>query len=115
MPCAQAVAVTLDAYDLERHHVPFVDDLAWVLDAAIGELRDVDEAFHRPIQPGEGAEGDELRHLSGHDLPDLVLINDGIPLLGLGPADAQGDLLRLRVHLHHVHVHFLTDLEQLFR
>ena len=59
-----------------------------MLDAAVRQFGDVDQTLYRPIEPGKGAECDEFCHLPRYDLADLVFIDDGIPLLRLGPADA---------------------------
>ena len=109
------MAVVLDADDLDRDDVALFDDFLRVGDAAVDELRDVDQAFDRALQADEGAERRELRDLAGDDLPFAVAGDDLFPALGLGAADAEGDLLRLVVHLQDVDRHFVADLEQLVR
>ena len=110
---AEAVAVTLDAYDLEREQVALADDVARVADAAVDKLRDVDQALHGPFDPRERAEGDQLRYQTGDHLALLVFVDDGLPLLGVGPPEAERDLLVFRVDLRDVDVDFVANLEQL--
>ena len=93
------MAVVLDANDLDGNDVALVDDFTRVVYAAVDELRDVDEAFDGPLQADEGAEGGELGHLAGNDLAFPVVGNDFFPTLGLGAADAKGDLLAFVVDL----------------
>ena len=94
---------------------PFVDDLARVVDAAVDELGDVDEALDRAFQTHERAEGRELGDLAGNDLALAVVGDDLLPALGLGAPHAEGDLLAVVVDLEDVDGHFIADLEQLVR
>ena len=112
---AEAVAVPLDAHDPGGDDVALGDHLARVVDAAIGQLGHVDEAFDRPFQPRKRAERDQLGHGAGHDLPDLEAGHDLIPLFGRGAPDREADLLRLFVDLGDEHADLLADGEHLLR
>ena len=111
---AQAVTVALDADNLQRQEVAFAHDFLRVGDAAVDEFRDMDQAFDGALDARKRAEGDELGDHAGHDAPDLVLVDDEVPLFGLRAPQAEGDLLRFGVDLHDVHVDFVADLEHLF-
>ncbi len=75
----------------------------------------MDQALDGSLDAGECAEGRELRDDAWHDFAHLVLVNDAVPVSRLGAADAQGDLLALVVHLHHVDVDLVAEVEELFR
>ena len=109
------MAVSFDADDLEREQVALPRYFPGVTDAPVDHLGDVDQALDGALDAGEGAECDELRHESGHYLPLLVLVDDGIPLLRVGPSQAEGDPLVLRVDLGHVDIDFVAHLEELRR
>ncbi len=86
--CAEAqpepVTVALDAHDAQRHDVALAHHLARVLDAAVDQLRDVNQALDRPIDPREGAERDELGDLAGHELPDAGTCRRSLPTAPAG-------------------------------
>ena len=98
---------------LQRQDVALSHRLLRVRDAAVDQLRDVDQAFDGTFDTREGAEGRELRDDARHDLADLVLVDDAVPVRRLRPADAQRDLLLLGVDLHYIYVDFVADLEEL--
>ena len=105
--------VSLDADDLQGEEVALSDHLLGVLDAAVNQLRNVDQPFDRAFNAGEGAERDQLRHQSRDHLTLVIRIDNGIPLCGVGPAQAERYLLVLSVDLRHVDVDFVTDFEEL--
>src|SRR5207244_11339474 len=51
---AEAMAVVLDANDLDGNDIALVDDFTRVVYAAVDELRDGDEGFGGPLQADEG-------------------------------------------------------------
>ena len=73
------MTVALDAHDLQRQQVALAHHFLRVRDAAVDELRHVDQAFDRTLDAREGAERHELRDHAGHDAPDLVLVDDAGP------------------------------------
>ena len=81
-------------------------------DALFNQLGDVDQPFNRPLNPGEGAEGDELRDEPCHYLSLRILIDDSVPLRGVSPPHAERDLLVLCVNLGHVDIDFVSHLEE---
>ena len=87
---------------LHGNDVAFFDDFFRVVDAAVDKLRDMDQAFDWAFEPDEGAERRELRYLAGDDLALAIAGDDLLPALGLGAADAEGDLLALVIHLQDV-------------
>ena len=73
--------VALDADDLQRQQVALAHDFLRVRDAAVDQLRDVDQALDRAFDARERAERDELGDHARHDAADLVLVDDEVPLL----------------------------------
>ena len=105
------MAVPLDADDLQGQQVCLPNDFLRVADATIDELRHVDQAFDWPFDTGERPERDELRNEPGHHLSFLVLVDNGVPLLGLRPSQTEGDLFVFGVDLRNVNVYFVAHLK----
>ena len=59
----------------------------------------------------ECAVGGEVTHLAGDTRTDRVTILHGVPRIGFGLADAECDLLVLRIDAQHHHVHFVANAE----
>ena len=107
------MSIALNTHDLERQQVAFADDVARMADAAVYQLRNVDQALDGALDASERAERYQLRHEAGDDLPLLVLVDHSLPLFGVGPPDAEGDFLVLGVDLRNVDVDLIADLEQI--
>ncbi len=90
-----------------------------MLDAAVGELGNVDQPFdlvaifHR--QAGEGAELRQLGDLPLHELALAQLARQLLPRVRLELAHRQADAPALGVDRQHFDLHFLADLEHLAR
>src|SRR5262249_47389367 len=106
----EPVPVAFDADDPQRQDVADVDRLTRVRDTTVDQLAHVDKALHGPFQASEGAKGHELCDHAGHDVVDVVAVDDAVPMGGLGAADAQGNLLGFGIDLHYVNVDVVADL-----
>ena len=112
---AEAVSVMLYAHDLNGEDSLLIDDLLRMVDPPVNELGDVDQPLNGAVQPHEGAKRCELGHLTGDDLALAEPGDHLLPFLGLGTSQAEGDLLALLIHLQHVNLHLVTDVEQIVR
>lgn len=82
---------------------------------AHGQLRDVDEALDAVLHAHEGAEGDELRDLAGHDLADGVGPGERLPRVLLRGLQGQRDALTVHVDLEDLDRDLLAHLDDLVR
>ena len=89
------------------------DDLAGVLDVALGQLGDVHEALDALQDLNEGTKRDDLGRPAVHDVALLVALEDALPRIGLRLLEAQRDPLTIAVDVEHLDLDLLTDLEQL--
>ena len=105
----------LYAHDLNGDDSILIDDLLRMVDPPVNELGYVDQPFNGAVQPHEGAKWCELGHLAGDDLAFAEPGDHLLPFLGLGASQAEGDLLALLIHLQHVNLHLVTDVEQVIR
>jgi hypothetical protein len=79
----------------------------------VRELGDVDQALDAVGDLDEGAEGHELGDLAVDDLAHLVLAGELLPRVLLGGLQRQRDALALEVHVQHLDVHLVADLDDL--
>src|ERR1700744_6335833 len=70
------LAALVEAEELHFHLVAFLDHIARLGDAVLGQLRDVDEAVLRTEEVHEGAEIDDLDDGAVIDLADLRFAGD---------------------------------------
>ena len=89
------------------------DDLARVLDVALGQLGDVHEALDALQDLNEGTKRDDLGRPAVHDVALLVALEDALPRIGLRLLEAQRDPLTIAVDVEHLDLDLLADLEQL--
>ena len=103
VPQAQpdATGALIQADDLSLHFVARLDHFARRGDVPVGQLRDVDQTFDPVFQLGEGTEVDHTRNRTRNDVVDGVAFIDGVPRIGQGLFEAEGDALPLRVDLEH--------------
>ena len=75
----------VNADDPQRQHLPFLDDFFGVIDAAIGQFRDVDQPFDLVVvlDPRERAELGQLGDRAFDELADLVAILNQAPRVWL--------------------------------
>ena len=111
----EAVAVLLDAHQLDRHDHAFLQHLARVLDAPVRHLGDVDEPLDGPVEAHERAEGHQLRDPPDQHLADDEAVHGAVPLLGMRALQRERDLARLAVHAEDVGLHLVADLEEVLR
>ena len=91
------------------------DDLARVLDVALGQLGDVHETLDTLQDFDEGTKRDHLGGTAVHDVALLVALEDALPRVGLGLLETERDALAVAVDVEHLDLDLLTDLEELGR
>src|SRR5262249_43683877 len=87
----------IDGDDLDLHVLAGLDQLARILDALVGDLRDVHQTLDALLELDEGAEIEDLEHLAVEHLADRVVVRDAIPRIRDELLDAEGDLRLLAV------------------
>src|SRR5690625_371085 len=103
----------IDVDDLHEDVLVDRDDLLGQIDVALGQLGDVHQALDAVLDAHEGAEGDQLGDLARDDLADGVGAGEQLPRVLLGRLQRQGDALAVHVHVEHLDVDLLTDLDDL--
>src|SRR5690606_8160836 len=78
--------------DLGALHLARLEHLARILDALVGDLRDVHQALDAGLDLGERRELGELEDLDLDDLADRVVVGVPVPGVLLQLLDAQADL-----------------------
>ncbi len=82
---------------------------------ALGQLGDVDQTLDALVDAHERTERNELRDLTGDDLPDLVRTGELLPRVFLRRLERQRDALAVHVDVEDLDGDFLTDLDDLGR
>src|SRR5437867_13349028 len=103
--------VVLDAYDFNGNDIALFDHFFRIIDAAVHQFGYVNQALDWSLQPDEGAKRRQLSYLAGDDLSFAVAGDDLLPALGLGAADAKGDLLAFVIYLQDVDRDIFVDSE----
>ena len=91
------------------------DDLAGVLDVALGQLGDVHEALNALQDLNEGPERNHLGGTTVHDVALLVALEDTLPRIGLGLLKTKRNALAVAVDVEHLDLDLLADFEELGR
>ena len=107
---AEAMALGVEADDLELERLALVDDVARMGDPLLGQLADVDQALEPVADPDEGAEVDQLGHRAVDDVADLEVGHRGVPRVGLEAADRQADPAALVVDVDDLGLDLFADL-----
>ena len=76
---AQAMALGVQADDLQLEDLALVHHVARVGNALVGQLADVDESLEALADPDEGAEVDELRDRAVDDVADVEVRDGRLP------------------------------------
>ena len=111
----QAPALGIDLDDAHEDVIVLRHDLAGVLDVTLCQFGDVDEAFDTLQDLDECAKRDDLGGAAVHDVALLVALEDSLPRIGLGLLKTERDALTIAVHVEHLDLDLLADLEQLRR
>ena len=88
---------TVHAYDSRFDGIADVQNVAYLLNVLLAELRNMDEPVHAFFELDESAERGHLRHASADDLANPVAVGDRIPRVLVSLLEAQADPLVLRV------------------
>ena len=107
---AQAMALGIEADDLELEDLALADDVARMGHALVGQLADVDEAFEAVAHPHESAEVDELGDRALDDVTDPEVRDGRVPGVGLEAADREADPAALVVDVDDLGLDLVTDL-----
>ncbi len=99
-----------DGYILAGFH-----DLSWVVNAAIGQFRDMDKSFDSLFQPSKGTEIGQVCDHCIHHLADGVPLHHAIPWVWHGPAYAEANAFFLPVDVEDEYIHFLPNFYRLAR
>ena len=111
---ADALVGGIDLEDDGLDGLALLQHFGGVVDLARpGHIRDVDHAVDALFHLDEGAVGGEVADLAGDARAHRVAILDGVPRIGLGLADAQGDLLVGRIDVEDHHVHLVADVKHI--
>ena len=85
------------------------------LDVALGQLRDVHQAFDALLDADERTERHQLGDLAGHDLADRVGAGEVTPRVFLSGLQRQRNPLAVHVDVEHLDGDLVTDLDHLGR
>ena len=107
---AEAMALGVQADDLELEDLALVHHVTGVRDALVAQLADVDEALEALADPDEGAEVHELRDRAVDDVADLEVRDRRLPRIGLQAADREADPAPLVVDVDDLGLDLVTDL-----
>ena len=111
----QPPPLRVNADDPQRQHLPFFDGLAGVVDAAIGQFRNVNQPFDLIVvlDPRERAELGQLGDGAFDELPHLVASLNPAPRVLFQALERQPDALAVVVHIEDFDLDLLADLEDL--
>ena len=112
---ADAALCTINLDDTRLDILTDLECIAHLLDAAVGNLRDVDETIDAIFELDKRAEGSDLRNLALDDGTDRELLGDIVPRILLSLLEAERDALLLRIDVENDRLDFLTLLEALGR
>ncbi len=87
-----------------------VDDIAWMGDALMRELADVDEALEAVLDADEGAEVDDLGDRAIDHVADLEVRHRRLPRVGQQAADREADATTLVVDVDDLGLDLVADL-----
>ena len=103
----------VDRSDLSLNDLALRENVLRLLDAAVSDLRNVDQAVHAGNHLSESAEGHQLNDTNLSGVAHAVLVHEHLPGIHAVVLGAQGDLVLLGVEGDDVHIHGVANLADL--
>src|SRR5699024_3441896 len=108
-------AFKVDIDNLHHRVIADLDDLFGNLDVAFGQFRDVHETFDAFFDAHKGTERNEFRHLTRHDLADLMGAGEMLPWIFLCRLEGQRYPFAITVDMQHFYGDLVADLHHFVR
>ena len=109
------LVLRIDVDDLCIHFLTLSQNVLGLADAAVSDLRDVDQAVHTGDDLCECTEGHELDDLDLDHIANMIVVGEDGPRVGGVGLVAEGDLLLLRIEGDDEHLDGVADLDDLSR
>ena len=107
--------LVVDVGDLGFDHIADSQHLGGLADAAVGDLRDVDETIGAGQHFRKCTEGHQLDDLDLGDVADGVSLSEHLPGVHVRIAVAEGDLVVLFIEVDDVNIDLVADVQRVGR
>lgn len=106
---ADLLLLVVDVGDLDINILANGELIFRLADAAVGDLRNVDQAINAGHDLGKSTEGHQLDNLDVHNAADFALLSEHSPGIRVGILVAQGDLALLLIEADNIDIQLITD------